>query len=172
MSGRDELVETMEQIVDNLGALNVTVTRYVLTHGFRPLAYASVRYACAAVIFAVITLSWEGSLGMERRDLGLIVLCTIVLFVNQLSFVYALRFTTATTVALLFGTLPIFTAVFARGSGVEHLSARFWAAAGLSFASVALVAALSDGMAGSLPLGRKRLPAKSAPRPLVPIFSV
>jgi drug/metabolite transporter (DMT)-like permease len=68
-----------------------------------------------------------------------------VLFLNQLSFVYALKFTTATTVALLFGTLPIFTALFARGSGVEHLSLRFWLAALVSFAGVALVALGSGG---------------------------
>ena len=47
--------------------------------------------------------------------------------------------------ALLFGTLPIFTALFARGSGVEHLPLRFWIAAGFSFAGVALVAVGSGG---------------------------
>jgi drug/metabolite transporter (DMT)-like permease len=73
------------------------------------------------------------------------VLCTGLLFANQLSFVYALKFTTATTVALLFGTLPIFTAILARGSGVEQLSARFWTAALLSFVGVALVALGSGG---------------------------
>jgi len=41
--------------------------------------------------------------------LALVLVCTVLLFANQLSFVYALKFTTATTVALLFGTLPIFT---------------------------------------------------------------
>jgi drug/metabolite transporter (DMT)-like permease len=71
--------------------------------------------------------------------------CVALLFANQLSFVYALKFTTATTVALLFGTLPIFTALLARGSGVEQLSVRFWAAALLSFAGVAFVAAGSGG---------------------------
>lgn len=129
----------------SLWALNFTVSKYILDQGFHPLAYSSVRYACAGVIFAAFTLSWEGSLRMARRDLPLIVLCAGVLFANQLSFVYALRFTTATTVALLFGTLPIFTAVFARGSGVEHLSPRFWVAAGVSFAGVALVAVGSGG---------------------------
>jgi drug/metabolite transporter (DMT)-like permease len=129
----------------SLWALNFTVSKYILDQGFHPLAYSSVRYACAGVIFAAITLSWEGSLRVARRDLPLIVLCAGVLFANQLSFVYALRFTTATTVALLFGTLPIFTAVFARGSGVEHLSPRFWVAAGVSFAGVALVAVGSGG---------------------------
>jgi drug/metabolite transporter (DMT)-like permease len=129
----------------SLWALNFTVSKYILDEGFHPLAYSSVRYGCAAVLFAAITLLWEGSLRIARRELPLIVFCTAALFVNQLSFVYSLKFTTATTVALLFGTLPIFTAIFARGSGVEHLSLRFWLAAGLSFAGVALVALGSGG---------------------------
>ena len=129
----------------SLWALNFTVSKYILDEGFHPLAYSSVRYACAAVIFALITLAWEGSIGVGRRDLKLVSFCTVALFVNQLSFVYALRFTTATTVALLFGTLPIFTAILARGSGVEQLSRRFWLAATLSFAGVVLVAAGSGG---------------------------
>ena len=97
------------------------------------------------MIFAGITLAWEGSLRVGRSDLPLIVLSTGVLFANQLGFVYALRFTTATTVALLFGTLPIFTALIARGSGVERHGVRFWVAAGLSFSGVALVAVGSGG---------------------------
>jgi drug/metabolite transporter (DMT)-like permease len=129
----------------SLWALNFTVSKYILDHGFHPLAYSSIRYTCAALIFAGITLVWEGSLRIARRDAVMIVFGTTVLFGNQLSFVYALRFTTATTVALIFGTLPIFTALFARGSGVEHLPLRFWVAAGLSFAGVALVALGSGG---------------------------
>jgi drug/metabolite transporter (DMT)-like permease len=128
-----------------LWAFNFTVSKYILDQGFRPLAYASVRYACAAAIFVAITLVWEGSLRIGRGQLPLIVLCTILLFGNQLSFVYALKFTTATTVALLFGTLPIFTALLARGSGVERHSSRFWVAALVSFAGVALVALGSGG---------------------------
>jgi drug/metabolite transporter (DMT)-like permease len=129
----------------SLWALNFTVSKYILDHGFHPLAYSSVRYACAALIFAAITLAWEGSLRIGRQELPLIVFSTVVLFGNQLSFVYALRYTTAATVALLFGTLPIFTALFARVTGVERLSMRFWIAAGLSFAGVALVAVGSGG---------------------------
>ena len=129
----------------SLWALNFTVSKYILDEGFHPLAYSSVRYACAALVFAAITLLWERSLRIGRGELLLVTACTGLLFVNQLSFVYALKFTTATTVALLFGTLPIFTALFARGSGVEQLSVRFWVAALLSFAGVALVAAGSGG---------------------------
>jgi O-acetylserine/cysteine efflux transporter len=129
----------------SLWALNFTVSKYILDEGLRPLAYSSVRYACAALVFVAITLAWEGSLRIGASQLPLVLVCTVLLFANQLSFVYALKFTTATTVALLFGTLPIFTAILARGSGVEHLSARFWTAALLSFAGVALVAIGSGG---------------------------
>src|SRR3954470_5125669 len=102
-----------------LWAANFTVSKYILDHGFHPLAYASVRYAIAATIFAAITLAWEGSLRIGRGDVALVAGATTVLFINQLCFIYALRFTTATTAALLFGTLPIFTAVLVRGTGVE-----------------------------------------------------
>src|SRR2546423_14837164 len=133
----------------SLWALNFTVSKYILDQGFRPLASSSVRYACAAIVFLAITLVWEGSLRIGRTQLPLVIACTGLLFANQLGFVYALRFTTATTVALLFGTLPIFTALIARGSGVERHSVRFWVAAVLSFSGVALVAVGSGGSLSS-----------------------
>jgi drug/metabolite transporter (DMT)-like permease len=129
----------------SIWALNFTVSKYILDHGFRPLSYSSLRYVLAAVLFAAITLALESSLRIGRSSLTLIGFCTAVLFANQLCFIYSLKFTTATTVALLFGTLPIFTALFARGSGVEQLSLRFWLAAILSFAGVVLVALGSGG---------------------------
>jgi len=128
-----------------LWAANFTVSKYILEKGFRPLAYSSVRYAAAALIFAGITLAWEGSLRISRRELPLAALAVAVLFANQLCFVYALEFTTAATVALLFGTLPIWTALLARGAGVERQSLRFWRAALLSFGGVVLVAVGSGG---------------------------
>ncbi len=39
-----------------LWALNLTVTRYILTHGFEPLAYATVRYGAATAVFLGIAL--------------------------------------------------------------------------------------------------------------------
>jgi drug/metabolite transporter (DMT)-like permease len=128
-----------------LWAANFTVSKYILDHGFHPLAYSSVRYAAAGLLFAAITVAWEGSLRIGRGELALAAGATAVLFLNQLCFIYALRFTTATTVALLFGTLPVFTALLARGTGVERQSLRFWLAALLSFGGVALVAIGSGG---------------------------
>ena len=53
---------------------------------------------------------------------------------------YAIKLTTATTVALLFGTLPVLTGLFAFALGIERLSSRFWLAAVLAFGGAALVA--------------------------------
>jgi drug/metabolite transporter (DMT)-like permease len=129
----------------SLWALNFAVSKYILDQGFHPLAYASVRYAAAALIVAGITLALEGSFRIGRGEAPLAVGCVVVLFANQLCFIYALDLTTATTTALLFGTLPIWTGLFARATGVERMSRRFWVAAGLSFAGVVLVAAGSGG---------------------------
>jgi drug/metabolite transporter (DMT)-like permease len=129
----------------SLWALNFTVSKYILDQGLHPLAYSSVRYGTAALLFAAITLAWEGSLRIGRRDALLAGGCVVVLFANQLAFVYALDLTTATTTALLFGTLPIWTGLLARGTGVERQGLRFWVAACFSFVGVVLVAVGSGG---------------------------
>jgi drug/metabolite transporter (DMT)-like permease len=129
-----------------LWGFNVTVTKYVLTHGFRPLAYSAVRYGGAALLFSALTYRHERSLRVRRRDLPLLLgAAALGIWLNQLSFMYAVKLTTATTVGLVLGTIPIFTALIARAFGIERLSRRFWAASAVSFAGVALVAAGSGG---------------------------
>jgi drug/metabolite transporter (DMT)-like permease len=126
-------------------ALNFTVSKYILTHGLAPLPYSAVRYATASAVFAAITLGVERTIGVRARDLPLLGACVLLLFANQVGFVYSLDFTSATTVALIFGTLPIFTILISTLVGVERLTARFAVAAVVSFAGVALVAIGSGG---------------------------
>ena len=134
-----------------LWALNFSVSKYILDHGFEPLTYSATRYGAAALIFVAIVLVWERTLRVGGRDVALVGGAVVLLLVNQLSFVFALDLSTATTVALLFGTLPIFTALIARIVGVERLGNRFWIAAALSFGGVVLVTAGSDGgLSGSV----------------------
>jgi drug/metabolite transporter (DMT)-like permease len=128
-----------------LWALNFTVSKYVLTHGLEPLSYSTTRYFAATLIFVGITRISEGTLAVRARDLPLLLGCSAVLLLNQIGFVYALHFTTASTVALLFGTLPIFTGLIAAAVGVERLTPRFAAASLVSFAGVALVAVGEGG---------------------------
>src|SRR5207248_6567441 len=70
-----------------LWALNVTVTRYVVTHGFRPLAYATIRYFAATVLFWVFTWQRERSFRIAPADLRLVGLGGVLIFLNQLCFV-------------------------------------------------------------------------------------
>jgi drug/metabolite transporter (DMT)-like permease len=134
-----------------LWALNLTVTRYILTHGFQPLAYATVRYGTATTIFVGIALVAERSLRIRRRDLGLVLLAALCLWLNQLSFVYALEKTSASTIALILGATPIFAALIGLSFGLERLSRRFWIAATISFAGVGFVAlGSSSGVSGDV----------------------
>ena len=134
-----------------LWALNLTVTRYILTHGFEPLAYATERYGAATSIFLAIALVAERTLRIRRADLGLVLLAALCLWLNQLSFVYALEKTSASTIALILGATPIFAALIGLAFGLERLSRRFWFAAAISFAGVGLVAlGAAGGISGDV----------------------
>jgi drug/metabolite transporter (DMT)-like permease len=142
---RPTTVELMLLTTVLLWALNLTVTRYILTHGMQPLAYATVRYACAATIFVVLTVVLERTLRIDRRAAGVMAAATALLVTNQLGFVYSLKHTTASTVGLILGATPIFAALFGLALGRERLGGRFWLGATVSFGGVALVAAGAGG---------------------------
>jgi drug/metabolite transporter (DMT)-like permease len=133
-------------------AFNITVTKYVLTHGFQPLAYASVRYGGAALLTVGVALVLERSLRIGgRREALLVALASLFLLLNQLAFVYSLKLATATTVALVLGATPVFTALVSSGVGLERLPLGFWIAALITFGGVALVALGAGGdLSGSL----------------------
>jgi drug/metabolite transporter (DMT)-like permease len=143
---RPSAAEVMLLVTVVIWAFNFTVTKYVLDNGFAPLAYSSLRFAAAGLLFAAITYRYEHSFRLQRRHLVLLLGAALVgIYVNQVAFVYAIELTTASTVALIFGTLPVLTALFAYAFGIERLSRRFLIAAAFSFAGVALVAIGSEG---------------------------
>ena len=127
-------------------ASNITVTKYILTHGFQPLAYGAIRYGAAAILAVVVAVVLEGTLRVSgRTSLALVGLASVFLLVNQVSFVYALKLGSATTVALILGMTPIFAAIISSLVGLEQLTGRFWVATLVGFVGVALVALGSGG---------------------------
>lgn len=127
-------------------SFNITVTKYVLTHGFQPLAYGAIRYGAAAILAVVTAVVLEGTLRVRgRRNLQLMGAASVFLLVNQVSFVYALKLGSATTVALILGMTPIFAAIISSLAGLERLTGRFWVATLIGFVGVALVAVGSGG---------------------------
>ena len=138
-----------------LWALNLSVTKYILEQGLEPLSYATVRYALAGGIFVVLTLVVERTLRIERRHILVLAFASLTLWLNQLCFVLALDQTTASTIGLILGAIPIFAALFGLALGRERLNRRFWLGAGVSFVGVGLVAIgagseVSGGYAGIL----------------------
>ena len=123
-----------------LWALNSTVTRYVVTHGFQPLAYATTRYAAAtAALLGRSPTARERSFRIARRDLRLVVARRRDDLLNQLCFVYAVDKTTAATVTLFLGATPIFIGVFATRDRARAACGRsFWIATVVSIIGVAL----------------------------------
>src|SRR5947208_6758619 len=127
---RPELADVMLLATVTLWALNFTVTKYVISHGFQPIAYSCLRFGGAGLVFAAITYVRERSFAIGRRDLMFLAVAALIgIFLNQLAFSYAIKLTTATTVALLFGTLPVLTGIFAYALGIHRLGSRFWVAA-------------------------------------------
>jgi len=133
-----------------LWALNSTVTRYVLTHGFQPLAYATTRYAAATALFWAFTYWRERSFRIARDDLWLVGLAALLIFLNQLCFVYGIKLAHASTVALLLGTTPIFIGLISLALRLEHLAGPFWIGAAITFAGVGLIAAANGSVGASL----------------------
>jgi drug/metabolite transporter (DMT)-like permease len=127
-------------------SFNFTVVKYALTHGWEPLSYSSIRFAIGAVLFSALTIGREGTLRVSRRHVPLMIgAAGLGIWLNQLSFTYSVRLTTAATVALMFGTLPIFVALVAQVARIERLRLRHWVATIISFSGVALVALGSSG---------------------------
>jgi drug/metabolite transporter (DMT)-like permease len=142
---RPTTVELMLLTTVVLWALNLTVTKYILTHGMQPLAYATVRYACAAAIFVGLTVLLERTLRIDRNAAGVMAAATALLVTNQLGFVYSLKHTTASTVGLILGATPIFAALIGLALGRERVHGRFWLGASVSLGGVALVALGAGG---------------------------
>src|SRR4051794_33673724 len=133
-----------------LWALNATVTRYVLTHGFQPLAYATIRYAVATVLFWAFTFARERSFRIALRDVRLVLVAALFIYVNQLCFIYAVDKTTAATVTLFLGTTPIFIGILASVLGLEHMGRSFWIAVLVSLVGVGFVASGTGGFSGNV----------------------
>jgi len=128
-----------------LWALNITVTKYVLTHGWSPLSYGTIRYFAAISLFWAFTYHRERSFRIARSDLRLVLFAAAMIFVNQLCFVYGVKLAHASTVALLLGTTPVFIGLISLALRLEPLSRAFWVGAAITFAGVALIAAGAGG---------------------------
>jgi drug/metabolite transporter (DMT)-like permease len=133
-----------------LWALNVTVTKYMFEQGWHPLAYGTIRYFVAILLFWAFTYYRERSFRIERKDFWLVGLAAFFIFLNQLCFVYGIKLVHASTVALLLGVTPIFIGLISLALRLEHLGGAFWIGAAITFGGVGLIAAANGSVGSSL----------------------
>jgi drug/metabolite transporter (DMT)-like permease len=123
-----------------LWALNITVSKYLLEHGWHPLAYSTIRYFAAISLFWIFTYWRERSFRVARGDVKLILAAAAMIFLNQLCFIYGLKLGQASTLSLLFGTAPVFVGLLALLLRFDRLQRSFWIGALLTFVGVTLIA--------------------------------
>jgi drug/metabolite transporter (DMT)-like permease len=131
-----------------LWALNVTVTKFVLEHGWKPVSYGTLRYFAAILFFWAFTWWRERSFRIARADWWLVGLAAVSIFTNQLCFVYSVHLASASLVALLLGATPVFMGLIAWAFRLERLQGVFWIGAFVTLAGVALIAVASGGGLG------------------------
>jgi drug/metabolite transporter (DMT)-like permease len=133
-----------------LWSLNITVSKYLFEHGWKPLAYGTIRYFLAICLFWAFTYYRERSFRIARSDVWLVLFAALMIFVNQICFVYGIKLVHASTVALLLGTTPIFIGLISLALGLEHLAKAFWIGAAITFGGVALIAVANGSVGSSL----------------------
>jgi drug/metabolite transporter (DMT)-like permease len=105
-----------------------------------PLTYSVWRNWLGMLVLLAFVKRTEGSLRIERRDLPLVVFSALIgIVINQLGFMYATTYTTATTISLVLASIPAFAAVTASVLGHERIGARHWAGIGVAAAGTVLV---------------------------------
>ena len=111
-----------------------------------PLTYSVWRNWLGMVVLLAFVKVTEGSLRIERRDVQLVVFSALIgIVINQLGFMYATTYTTATTISLVLASIPMFAAVSASVLGHERIGARHWAGIGVAAVGTLLVLAGGPG---------------------------
>jgi len=129
-------------------SLNYATTKYAFER-WSPIAFSGLRFATAGIALALFVRWREGGLGVDRSDVRLVVLCGIIgIFLNQLTFTYAVDYTAAANVALILAAAPAFAAVFAVMLGHERVRPAHWLALGVSLVGVGLVVVGGSDLAG------------------------
>jgi drug/metabolite transporter (DMT)-like permease len=130
---------------------NFTAMRYAVG-SFHPLAFSAVRFALGAGLYALVVWWREGSLRIERKDLGALLLLAVVgIFVNQVAVIYAVQQTGAANLGMLMASAPIIAALLARRLGHDRIGAHHLI--GVAVAAMgALLVLYGGGGIGGAPL--------------------
>jgi len=142
---RVDVADGLLLLTVGIWGLNVTIVKLLLRH-FQPLELSILRFAAAAAIFFLVVSIRERRMRLARRDWGLIIVAAVFgISLNQVCFVYSLKFTTATNLSLLLASTPAWAALLVFGSRMESLGLRHWAGIAVSMLGVAAIVLFRPG---------------------------
>lgn len=150
---RLESADAMLVSANILWSLNYATTKYAF-RAWSPLAFSGTRFLVAGILFSALVRRREGTLAVRRADVPLVVAAAAVgILLNQLTFTYAVKHTTAGNVALILASAPAFAALFASMLRHEHVRPRHYLALAVSVSGVLLVIEGGSGVHGFSLLG-------------------
>lgn len=142
---RVDLADGLLLLTVGIWGLNVTVVKLLLRH-FQPLELSILRFTAAAAIFFLVVSIRERQMRLSRRDWGpLLVAALFGITLNQVCFVYSLKFTTATNLSLLLASTPAWAALLVSGSRLEAVGLRHWAGIVVSMLGVGAIVLFRPG---------------------------
>jgi len=146
--GRFEGADGLLLLAVGIWGLNVSVVKFILGR-FQPLELSVLRFTVGAGIFFLIVRLREGDMRVPRRDWVLLVAAAIVgVTFNQATFVYSLRFTTATNLSLLLTSTPVWAALAVWVGGMEWVGTRHWHGIVISMVGVGAIIVFRPGGVG------------------------
>jgi drug/metabolite transporter (DMT)-like permease len=107
-----------------------------------PVVFAAIRYVTSSALLWLIVWRSGRATPIPRRTTWVLLGWGIVGHtLNQLTFLFGLRYTSPTNSALIFSNLPVVVAALGVVFGIERPSPRTWAGIGLGTVGVAIVVA-------------------------------
>jgi drug/metabolite transporter (DMT)-like permease len=142
---RVDVADGLLLLTVGIWGLNVTVVKLLLQH-FQPLELSILRFTAAAAIFFLIVSIREPRMRLARQDWGLVAVAALFgITLNQVCFVYSLKFGTATNLSLLLASTPAWAALLVSGSRMEAVSLRHWVGIVVSMLGVAAIVLFRPG---------------------------
>ena len=136
---RVDLADGLLLLTVGIWGLNVTVVKLLL-RDFHPLELSILRFLAAAAIFFLVVSIRERRMGLARRDWGPLAIAAFFgITLNQVCFVYSLKFTTASNLSRLLASTPAWAALLVAGSRMESVGLRHWAGIAVSMLGVAAI---------------------------------
>jgi drug/metabolite transporter (DMT)-like permease len=142
---RVDVADALLLLTVGIWGLNVTVVKLLLRN-FQPLELSILRFTAAAAIFFLVVWIRERDMRIARRDWGWLVLAAVSgITLNQVCFVYSLKFTTATNLSLLLASTQVWAALLVAAARMELVGPRHWAGIGVSMLGVAAIVLFRPG---------------------------